>query len=134
VLVLGLMALLSMAEVLRKVAPPEGESRLATALEPKAREVAQIPELARLERELKMGAGREFDLHYRVRPVVREIVSALLEQRGARLDPGSDAVRELLGEELWELVSPERKPPPDRLAPGPGLAALRRTVERLERL
>lgn len=134
VLVLGLMALLAMASVLRKIAPPEAESRLAAALEPRAPEVPAIPELDRLERELKMGATREYDLHYRLRPVVREIAIARLGRRGLSLDSESGGARKLLGEELWALVSPDREPPHDRQAAGPGLARLRQTVETLERL
>jgi hypothetical protein len=127
------MALLAMISWLRQVAPAERGSRIATALEPPAPELPRIPELDRLERELYMSAAREFDLHYRLRPVVREIALARLERRGLSLDSGSVAVRELLGD-LWKLVSPEREPPRDRQAPGPGLVELRQTVEALERL
>ncbi len=111
VLVLGALALLSMISLLRKIAPPERRSRLAAALEPKVVEPPRIPELDRLERELSMGASREYDLHYRVRPIVREIASARLERRGLRLESGSDEVRELLGEGLWELARPDRDAP-----------------------
>jgi len=134
VLVLGVMALLSITSLLRDIVPPERGSRLAAALEPRAPEIPAIPELDRLERELNMGASRDYDLHYRLRPVVREIAIARLERRGLRLDSGSEAVRKLLGDELWKLVSPDRKPPVDRQARGPGLAEIRQTVEALERL
>lgn len=134
VLVLGVMAWLVMISLLRKIAPRERGSRLAAALEPQAPELPRIPELDRLERELYMSAARDFDLHYRLRPVVREIAVARLERRGLSLDSGSPAVRELIGDELWQLVSPDREPPRDRQALGPGLGALRLTVESLERL
>lgn len=128
------MALLAMSSWLRQIAPREGRSILAAALEPRAPEPTRIPELDRLERELYMSAAREFDLHYRLRPVVREIALARLERRGLRLDSGSAAVRDLLGDDLWKLVSPDREPPRNRQALGPGLADLRQTVESLERL
>jgi hypothetical protein len=134
VLVLGVMALPAMISWLRHVAPPERKSRLAAALEPRAPELPRIPELDRLERELNLGASRDFDLHYRLRPVIREIALGRLDRRGLRLDSGSEAVRELLGDDLWKLVRPDREPPRDRQAPGPGLAEVRQTVERLERL
>lgn len=134
ILVLGLMALLAIISWLRRIAPAEGGSRLAAALEPRAPEVPRIAELDRLERELTMSAAREYDFHYRLRPVVREIAAGRLERRGFRLDSGSEAVRELLGEDLWTLVDPDRKPPPNRQSGGPGLADLRQTVETLERL
>ena len=81
-----------------------------------------------------MSAARSFDLHYRLRPIVRDIAVGRLERRGLRLDSGSPAVRELLGDRVWELVSPDRVAPGDRQAVGPGLAELRQTVESLERL
>ena len=65
-----------------------------------------------------MSAAREFDLHYRLRPIVREIALARLARRGLSLDLGSAAVRELVGD-LWKLVRPDREPPKDRQAPGP---------------
>jgi hypothetical protein len=124
VLVLGAMAWLVMVSLLSQVAPRERGSRLAAALEPQEPELPRIPELDRLERELYMSASKDFDLHYRLRR---------LERRGLSLDSGSPAVRELVGD-LWPLVSPDREPPRNRQAPGPGLAELRQTVERLERL
>ena len=75
VLVLGGMAWLVMVALLRQVAPRERGSRLAAALEPPDVELPRIPELDRLERELYMSASKEFDLHYRLRPVVREIAA-----------------------------------------------------------
>ena len=134
VLVLGALGLLAMGSWQRQVVPREGESRLAGALEPQTPEPPRIPELDRLERELNLGASRDFDLHYRLRPVVREIAVSRLERRGLRLDSGSPAVRELLGDDLWQLVSPDRERPRDRQAAGPGLAELRQSVEILERL
>jgi hypothetical protein len=41
-------------------------------------------------------------------------------------------VRALLGEELWELLRPDRRPPEDRLGPGLPLPQLQAAVERLE--
>ena len=128
------MALLAMVSWLRQAVPPERESRLAAALEPRAPARPSIPELDRLERELTMSAARSFDLHYRLRPIVRDIAVGRLERRGLRLDSGTPAVRELLGDRVWELVSPDRVAPGDRQAVGPGLAELRQTVESLERL
>jgi hypothetical protein len=119
---------------LRQFAPREEASMLAAALDPRPPEVPRIPELDRLERELHMSAAREFDLHYRLRPLVREIAATRLEQRGLRLDSTGPAVRELLGEDLWELVRPGRAAPRDRLAAGPGPATLRRMIESLESL
>ena len=51
---------------------------------------------------------------------------------GLRLDGGGGAVEEALGEELWELVRPDREPPVKRFAPGISPPAAARVVERLE--
>jgi hypothetical protein len=134
VLVLGAFGLIVLASEVRRIAPPADRSILEAALEPKPPEVQPIAELHRLDRELTMGATRAFDLHFRLRPVLREIAAARLEQRGMELDSGSRAVREALGENLWELTDPDREAPNNRLAPGPGLEELDRTVARLERL
>jgi len=134
VLALGTLGLIVLASEVRRIAPPADESVLETALEPEPPEVRPIAELHRLDRELTMGSTRAFDLHYRLRPVLREIASARLEQRGMTLDSGTPAVQDVLGEELWELTDPDREPPDNRLAPGAGLEKLDRTITRLERL
>ena len=134
VLVLGGFALLVVASALGRIAPREGESLLEEALEPEPPETARIAGLERLEREVALASSREFDLHYRLRPVLREIAEARLERRGARLDSASPRARELLGDELWSLTEPDREPPSNRQAPGIGFEELERTVERLERL
>jgi hypothetical protein len=134
ILVLGLIALLAVTSWLHEVAPPAGRSEFEKALRHEPPEPPRIAELDRLEREVYMGAARAFDLHYRLRPVVREIAAGRLERRGLRLDSGSDVVRELLGEELWELARHDREPPGNRQGPGPGLEEVRLTIERLEKL
>lgn len=128
------MALPALISWLRQVVPPERGSRMAAALRPRVPALPRIPELDRLERGLEMGASREYDFHYRLRPVLREVASGRLERRGLSLDSGSPPVRELLGEEVWELVRPDREPPRDRQARGPGMDELQQTVETLERL
>ncbi|TML14693.1 MAG: hypothetical protein E6G31_04730 [Actinobacteria bacterium] len=78
--------------------------------------------------------GSLVDLHYRLRPILRDIASARLDQRGLDIDSGRPQVEELLGDELYELTTAEREPPANRLAPGPGVDGLDRTIGRLERL
>jgi len=134
VLALGGFGLLVLSSALGRVAPREDESVLEEALEPEPTEEARIASLDRLEREVALAASREFDFHYRLRPVLREIAESRLERRGVRLDSGNRRVRELLGDELWSLTAPDREPPANRQAIGIGFEELERTVERLERL
>jgi hypothetical protein len=134
VLALGAVGLIVLASEVRRIAPSAEESLLEEALDPEPPEVWPIAELQRLDRELTMSSTRAFDLHVRLRPILREIATARLELRGMSLDSGSSAVREALGDDLWELTAPDREAPHDRLAPGLGLEDLDRTIGRLERL
>ncbi|MET0607959.1 MAG: hypothetical protein ABW045_04315, partial [Gaiellaceae bacterium] len=89
--------------------------------------------LAKLEREVVLASGTSFDVHFRLRPVLREIaVHRLASRRGLTLDSGSPEVRTLVGDELWEVVRPDREPPDDRFGPGLPLARLRLALDRLE--
>ena len=94
-----------------------------------------IAELHRLDRELTMGSTRAFDLHYRLRPVLREIAAARLERRGMSLDSGTPAgARGCSGKTLWERDRPRPRAAARPARPGPGLEELERTIARLERL
>jgi hypothetical protein len=134
VLTLGGVALAALSSALGDVAPREDESLLEEAMEPEQPEPARIAELDRLDREVALAASRDFDLHFRLRPVLREIAESRLESRGVLLDSENPRVRELLGDELWALTAADREPAAYRQAPGLPLADLERTVERLERL
>jgi hypothetical protein len=89
-------------------------------------------DLRRLEQTLWFASAREADLHVRLRPVLREIAELRLAARGIALDGGDASAREVLGEELWEVVRPDRPAPTDRTAPGLPPEALHALVDRLE--
>ena len=91
-------------------------------------------ELERLERAVDLGVARAEDFHMLLRPAVRRIAATLLAARGLDLQRDGERVRELLGEESWELLRPERERPSDPFEPGVEPARLRRLVEDLERL
>jgi hypothetical protein len=130
VLVVGGLAVLLVVVAAREAYPREDGSALAEALAREPEEPRRPPELQRLERELTMATSTAFDVHVRLRPVLREIAATRLAARGLRLDQGED----VLGGELWELVRDDRPSPAQRNAPGIPPAALRRAVERLEAL
>lgn len=91
-------------------------------------------ELVRLERAVDLGVARAEDFHVLLRPALRGIAATLLAARGLDLDRDSERVRELLGEESWDLVRPGRERPADPFERGVEPARLRRLVEDLERL
>ena len=93
-----------------------------------------IAELDRIDRLVVLGAANEFDLHYRLRPVLRQVaVERLHGLRGIDLDGDPERAKRLLGDELWELVRPDRKVG-RRSGPGLPAAALAGHVARLEQL
>jgi hypothetical protein len=130
ILAVGGLAVLEVVVATREAYPREGRSALATALEPEATATPRPADLERLERELTMATSSAFDLHSRLRPLVREIAAMRLATRGVALDEAEDEV----GEEIWDLVRTDRPAPIDRHAPGIDPVELRRVVERLEAL
>jgi hypothetical protein len=74
------------------------------------------------------------ETHAALRPVLRGIASASLNRRGVRLAGNPDAARELLGDELWDLVRPGRPRPVDGRAQGATLQQLAQMTDRLEQL
>jgi hypothetical protein len=134
ILVVGGLALLEVVMATREAYPREARSSLAVALDREPPGPLRPPELERLERELTLGASTAFDLHYRLRPTLRDIAGERLASQGLRLDAGGAAVEQALGEELWELVRPDREPPLRRFASGISPAGARRVIERLEAL
>jgi hypothetical protein len=88
-------------------------------------------DLARMER-LVMLRSTAAEVQRRIRPPLREIALARLGNRGVRLDHQPDAAAELLGEDLWELVRPDRLPPEDPRGSGMTLQELEQLTDRLE--
>jgi len=86
---------------------------------------------------LLLAAGSAADLHYRVRPVLREVAAQRLgANHGIELDDPLHAseAAELCGPALWEVVRPDRPGPVDRNAPGVDPRAVPALVGDLERL
>ncbi|HEY7622239.1 MAG TPA: hypothetical protein VH834_20885 [Solirubrobacteraceae bacterium] len=74
------------------------------------------------------------EMHWRLRPVLREVAAAGLARRRIDLDADPAAARALLAPETWELVRPDRRRPDDPFAPGLGRVELRTVLDDLERL
>jgi hypothetical protein len=135
VLVLGGMAVFTGVLVVRRAYPQADTSAIAEALEEKPQEPLRPPDLDRTERVLSMATSAAFDVHFRLRPILREIAEQrLADRRGLRLDTGDPRVRAALGDELWELVRPEREQPERRFGEGIPLERVARVVDRLEAL
>jgi hypothetical protein len=94
-----------------------------------------LADLAKIEREVTLGVGNAYDLHYRLRPRIRAIVqSRLADRRGIDLDRQPDAAEAAVTPAVWELVRPDLLPPRDRHGPGLGTPRLREVVDGLDRI
>ncbi|HXZ56676.1 MAG TPA: hypothetical protein VEG40_03735 [Gaiellaceae bacterium] len=133
-LVVGAIVVLAAVLAVQDAFPPAGTSALADALKRRREPDPQRPPgLVATERLAVLAVATAFDLHYRLRPILREIAAQrLADNRGLRLDGGGPKVEAALGEELWELVRPDRAGPESRFGPGTRPEALRRAIEGLE--
>ena len=114
---------------------PARPSELERARRRRPAPAERLPDLARIERLSSLALSSGFDLHYRLRPILREIAAHRLAARGGLdLDGDAPAARAALGDGLWELLHAERPRPSARFGEGLDRAQLREIVETLERL
>jgi hypothetical protein len=133
-LVAGATVVLAAVLAVRDAFPTAGTSALAAALKRRREPDPQRPpDLVAIERLVILAVATAFDLHYRLRPILREIAAQrLADNRGLRLDRGGPRIERSLGEGLWELVRHDRAGPESRFGPGVRPQDLRRAIERLE--
>jgi hypothetical protein len=115
-------------------AMPHRRSGFDAAFVPAPPTFARPASLSRVEREVTLATGTAFDVHYRLRPMVRDLAAGLLLRRGVDLDRSPERAETLLGPRLWELTRPDRPAPEDRTAAGLRVADIARVVEDLEGL
>jgi hypothetical protein len=115
--------------------PGSGRSQFELALRPPKARPERPPELVLLEQRLALAVTTAFDVHFRLRPIVRDVAAQRLWARHAvDLESAPDQAEELLGPEIWELARPDRPPPEEPFAPGLGVRGVERVVARLERV
>lgn len=134
-LFVGGLALLLFVRAVRAAIPAGTRSDFERALRLGSAPARRPEALTALEREVLLSSKTAFYLHYRIRPVLREIAAyGLSSRRGIDLDAEPEAARTVLGPEAWELVRPDREAPADRLGPGRPVTELRAAVDALERI
>lgn len=133
-LFVGAVTLLALFRTTSVAQPGSGQSPFELALRPIAPRTERPPELERLERQVALAATTAFDVHYRLRPVVREVATQRLWARHAvDLEADADQAEVLLGAEVWALARPDRLPPAEPFARGLGLPGIETVVTELER-
>jgi hypothetical protein len=110
--------------------PARERSRFDAGLARPAEESRRPAQLERTERAVTLGVANSYDLHARLRPLLREVATARLAARGIELD--SERGRAAVGGDAWELLRPDREPPDDRFAGGIDRQELRRLLDFLE--
>lgn len=132
VIVTGLALLLL---VRRSRSPARRVSPFEEALRARTPAAAEPMELLRMERELELGIASAGSAHHRLLPLLRSAAAARLASRhGAELDRRHEAARALLGEEVWELLRPDRPEPADRFGRGVPRERVTAVIERVESL
>jgi len=114
-----------------------GRSELEEALRPQQRRGRDQPRsLRQVEVAVRLSVSKTsaHELHYRLRPVLRELSVSRLRRHQVDLDTAPARARAALGEELWQLVRADRPAPDDPNARGVPLATLGSMVEHLESL
>jgi hypothetical protein len=134
-LVIGGLAGLTALAAARFAQAEAGPSQFERALRRRWPRAKRPERLEQLERQVALASESAFDLHFRLRPTVVTIASERLWNRhGIDLEAHPDRARSVLSPEVWDLVRPDRPPPANRLAHGPGSAELGVVVDALERI
>jgi hypothetical protein len=120
-------------EHLRRAVPTRSSAFDAAFAAATARR-ARPASLARVEREVTLATGTAFDVHFRLRPLLRDVAAGMLLRRGIDLERSPERAEAAVGPDVWELIRPDRPPPEDRTAPGIALAEVERAVDALERV
>jgi hypothetical protein len=89
----------------------------------------------RLERTVRISCLTAGDVHFRLRPLLRDLAADRLASH-ARVDLDREPQRaeRLLGADLFELVRADRPRPPDQFAPGLPFRVVIGFIDRLETL
>lgn len=133
-LFLGAILLLALVRLTKQGTRGDRSSfdRLA---EGRSSEPEQLPELARMERNVVLATAKQFDSRQRIRPILREIAEhRLATNRGIYMDDNPDRAREVLGEEAWDLIHFDQDELDRRRGRGLELDRLERVIESLERI
>jgi hypothetical protein len=109
--------------------------RFEQALRRRKQASSQPEELLRMDREIVLGNADADHAHRRLLPLLRSVAAARIAARyGFELERRPDEARALLGEDVWELLRPDRPEPPDRHAAGLPHKSIVTVIERVEAL
>jgi len=109
--------------------------RFEEALRRRKPVTSQPEELLRMDREIVLGAADADHAHRQLLPLLRTVAAARLAGRhGVELERRPETARSLLGEDIWELLRPDRPEPVDRHGPGIPREQIAAVIEHVEAL
>ena len=130
----GALAALAAARISR-LAFPSPRGTVPAVIAPRPTRYVHPESLSVMEDDVALAQAGEFDVHYRLRPQLRDIAAAGLAMRsGIDLDREPERAREQLSSETWELVRPDRTRPEGTGTAGIDTASLTAVVDELERI
>ena len=135
VVVLTAFTLVALIRHSRASRGPEPASRFEQAFRKPKVKTAHPEEFLRMDREILLGTADADHAHRRLLPLLRTAAAARLAARhGLELDRRPEAARTLLGDDVWELLRPDRPAPADRHGPGLRREQIAAVIERVESL
>jgi len=88
-----------------------------------------------MDRVLVLGSADADHAHRQLLPLLRATAAARIAVRhGFELERRPEEARALLGDDVWELLRPDRPEPRDRHGPGVPHARVAAVIERVESL
>ena len=110
-------------------------SRFEATLRSKKPPPPEPVELLRMERELVLGSADADHAHRRLLPLLRGTATARISaHHGFELERRPEAAQALLGDDVWELLRPDRPKPEDRHGPGVPREQVIAVIEQVESL
>jgi len=133
-LTLGAIGILAILGALRAKQPRAWELSPFERPPERPPRAEQVAELERLHRVLVMASTDAFAVHHRLRPLVRSLAAERLHaHHGIDLEREPERVKAVTGDELWELLRPDRELG-RRSGPGLPVPVTSRVVDELEAL
>jgi hypothetical protein len=130
----GALAALAAARISR-LAFPSPRGTVPAVLSPRPPRYVHPESLSTTADDVALAQAGEFDVHFRLRPQLRDITAAgRAMHSGIDLDRQPERARERLSPETWELVRPDRPRPERGGTTGIDTASLTAVVDELERI
>jgi hypothetical protein len=121
--------------LVRQAREPKPASRFEQALRRGKPANPQPEELLRMDRELLLGIAEADHAHRQLLPHLRAVAAARIGARhGFELERRPETARALLGDDVWELLRPDRPEPKDRHGPGVPRSRVAAVIDRVESL